>query len=94
MHALTRLSSSLVLGSKKEPRKYFEAIILSIFISRPGSSAGCASAWYADGRGFDPPVRQHSFMKIGQKIISTAILPLPMIQVGQLSVTGERMYTE
>ena len=26
-----------------------------------GSSVGCASAWYADGRGFDPHVRQHSF---------------------------------
>ena len=27
-----------------------------------GSSIGCASAWYADGRGFDPHVRQHSFV--------------------------------
>ena len=30
-------------------------------------------------------------MEIGHEIISTAILSLPLIQVGQLSVTGERM---
>ena len=29
--------------------------------SRPASSVVCTSAWYADGRGFDPPVRQHYF---------------------------------
>ena len=59
-----------------------------------GSSAGCASAWYADGRGFDPHVRQHSFVEIGREIISTAILSLPLIQEGQLPVTGERMCTK
>ena len=50
--------------------------------------------WYADGRGFDPYVRQHSFVEIGHYIISTAILSLPLIQDGQLSVTGERMCTK
>ena len=59
----------------------------------PGSSVGCASAWFADGRGFDPHVRQHSFVVIGHEIISTAILSFPLIQEGQLSVTGERIYT-
>ena len=58
------------------------------------SSIGCASAWYADGRGFDPHVRQHSFVAIGHKIISTAMLSLQLIQEGQLSVTGERMCTK
>ena len=38
-------------------------------------------------------VRQHSFVEIGHEIISTAILFIPLIQVGQLSVTGERMCT-
>ena len=33
-------------------------------------------------------------MKIGHEIISTVILSLPLIQVGQLSVTGERMCTD
>ena len=54
---------------------------------------GCASAWYVDGGRFDPWVRQHSFMEIGHEIISTAVLSLPMIHAGQLSVTGERMCT-
>ena len=51
-----------------------------------GSSIGCKSAWYADGRGFDPHVRQYSFLEFGQEIISTASLVLPLIQAGQLSV--------
>ena len=59
----------------------------------PGSSGGCASAWHADGRGFNPRVLQHSLVEIGYEIISTAILSLPLIQVGQLSATGERMCT-
>ena len=58
------------------------------------SSFKCTSAWYEAGRGFDPLVRQHTFVAIGHVIISTAILPLPLIQIGQLSVTGERMYTK
>ena len=31
-------------------------------------------------------------MEIGHEILSTAILSLPLIQVGQLSVTGKRMF--
>ena len=57
-------------------------------------SIGYASPWYADGRGFDPHVQQHSFVEIGHQIISTAILSLLLIQEGQLSVTGERMCTK
>ena len=37
--------------------------------------------------------RQHSFMKIDHEIFSTVILSLPLIQEGQLSVSGERMCT-
>ena len=50
--------------------------------------------WYSDDSGFDPPVWRtslHSFVEIGHEILSTDILSLPLIQVGQLSVTGERM---
>ena len=54
----------------------------------PGSSVGCASAWHADNRGFDPRVWQHSFVEIGHEIISTTILSLPLIQVGQLMSKG------
>ena len=33
------------------------------------------------------------FVEMGHEIFSTAILSLALIQVGQLSVTGERMCT-
>ena len=52
--------------------------------NRASGPAGCR---------FDPLVWQHSFVEIGHEIISTAILPLPLIQVGQLLVTGEKMCT-
>ena len=69
---------------------------ISIHFGQAGrdSSIGYPSAWYADDRGFDPQVRQHSFVKFGHEIISTVILSLPLIQEGQLSVTGERMCTK
>ena len=35
--------------------------------------------------------RQHSFVKIDHEIFSMVILSLPLIQEGQLSVSGERM---
>ena len=40
-----------------------------------GSSVGCISVTYADGRGFDSYVRQHYFVEIGHELISTTILP-------------------
>ena len=39
------------------------------------------------------PGRQHSFVEIDHEIFSTVILSLPLIQEGQLSVSGERMCT-
>ena len=44
--------------------------------SSAGSDVPREIAWYADVRGFDPTVWQHSFMGIGHEIISSAILPL------------------
>ena len=44
------------------------------------------------GCGFDPRRgQQHSFLEIDHEIFSTVILSLPLIQEGQLSVSGERM---
>ena len=63
------------------------------FYAGPVSWVGCTSSWHANDHRFYPRVRQHSFMEIGRGIISTAILSLPLIQEGQLSVTGERMCT-
>ena len=40
-----------------------------------------------------PPGRKHSFVEINYEIFSAAILSLPLIQEGQLSVSGEIMYT-
>ena len=37
--------------------------------------------------------RQHFFVEIDHELFSTAILFLPLIQEGQLSVSGERMCT-
>ena len=43
--------------------------------------------------GSTPPGRQHSFVEIDHKLFSTVILSLPLIQEGQLSVSGKRMCT-
>ena len=40
-----------------------------------------------------PPGRQHSFVRFDHEIFSRVILSLPLIQEGQLSVSGERMCT-
>ena len=52
------------------------------------------SDWRPGGRGFN--LRrgwQHSFVEIDHEIFSTVILSLPLIQEGQLSVSGERTCT-
>ena len=46
------------------------------------------------GHGFKPRRGwQHSFVEIDHEIFSTVILSLPLIQEGQLSVSGERVCT-
>ena len=71
--------------------------VLSISITRclrPTSVAqlDAPSNWRPGGRGFNPcRGRQHSFVEIDREIFSTVILSLPLIQEGQLSVSGERM---
>ena len=59
-----------------------------------GSSIGSEFAWHASGPEFDPHVRHILSWRLGHENISTAILPLPLIQEEQLSVTGERMCTK
>ena len=59
-----------------------------------GGSVECASDWRSGGRGLDPRrVRQHSFVEIDNEIFSTVILSLPLIQEGQLPVSGEKIFT-
>ena len=58
------------------------------------SQLDAPSDWRPGGRGFNPRRgRQHSFVEIDHEIFSTVILSLPLIQEGQLSVSGERMCT-
>ena len=59
-----------------------------------GSLIGSVSAWHASGPEFDPHVRHILSWRLGHEKISTTILPLPLIQEEQLSVTGERIYTK
>ena len=66
----------------------------SYWLAEPASVAqlDAPSDWRPGGRGFNPRRgRQHSFMEIDHEIFSMVILSLPLIQEGQLSVSGERM---
>ena len=56
-----------------------------------GGSVGCV--WRPGGCGFNTRGRQHFFVEIDHEIFSTVILPLSLIQEGQLPVSGERMCT-
>ena len=67
-----------------------------VLLTGPASVAhlDALSDWRPGGRGFNPRRgRQHSFVEIDHEIFSTVILSLPLIQEGQLSVSGERMCT-
>ena len=69
---------------------------LSITMAGPASVAqlNVLSDWKPGGRGVNPcRGRQYSFVEIDHEIFSTVILSLPLIQEGQLSVSGKRMCT-
>ena len=52
------------------------------------------SDWRPGGRRFNPRRgRQHSLVEIDHEIFSMGNLSLPLIQEGQLSISGERMCT-
>ena len=73
-----------------------ELCTLDLLRNVPASVAqlDAPSDWRPGGRGFNPRRgRQHSFVEIDHEIFSTVILSLPLIQEGQLSVSGERMCT-
>ena len=59
----------------------------------PVSSVGRASDCQSRGREFEPGLRHITCVEFGHEIISTAILSLPLMQVGQLSVTDTSMCT-
>ena len=82
-------------------RETYHCILTYLFVmpSTKRLSASVAqldapSDWRPEGRKFNPRRgRQHSFVEIDHEIFSTVILSLPLIQDGQLSVSGERMCT-
>ena len=96
-------ASDVALFQQKYTITIFDLIIAHTPISTQSSnsivSASVAqldapSDWRPGVRGFNPRRgQQHSFMEIDQEIFSTVILSLPLIQEGQLSVSGERMCT-
>ena len=65
-------------------------------IYKPASVAqlDAPSNWRPGGRGFNPHQgRQHSFVESDREIFSTVILSPPLVQEGQLSISGEIMCT-
>ena len=70
-------------------------MFLLISLIQPASVAQLdAPDWKPGGCGFNPRRgQQHSFMEIDHEIFSIVILSLPLIQEGQMSVSGERMCT-
>ena len=86
------LSRLLLAWWDKGNRLSVHLFIHSSVAASLGGSVGCASDWRPGGCGFDPRRgRQHSFMEI--EIFSMVILSIPLIQEGQLLVSGERMCT-
>ena len=81
MHIYFKASSAVVL-------------IYAYLKPAPVAQLDAPSDWRPGGRGFNPRRgRQHSFVEIDHEMFSTVILSLPLIQEGQLSVSGERMCT-
>ena len=83
-------------GFQVTSRKHTYIILTPLNPTLPASVAqlDAPSDWRPGGRGFNPRRgRQHSFVEIDHEIFSTVILSLPLIQKGQLSVSGERMCT-
>ena len=91
---MTSVMSNSVYGIKIA--SLLSYLLWHLRASAPASVAqlDAPSDWRPGGGGFNPRRgRQHSFVEIDHEIFSTVILSLPLIQEGQLSVSGERMCT-
>ena len=90
------MKTSVVPSQDKISQIFSWIVLYSLTLVLPASVAqlDALSDWRPGGRGFNPRRgRQHSFVEIDHEIFSTVILSLPLIQEGQLSVSGERMCT-
>ena len=73
---------------------FVQSILQFVIVPASVAQFDAPSNWRPGGRGFNPRRgRQHSFVEIDHEIFSMVILSLPLIQEGQLSVSGERMCT-
>ena len=78
-------------------QRFIKSYVISRDLSKMPASVAqldAPSDWRPGGSGFNPRRgRQHSFVEIDHEIFSTVILSLPLIQEGQLSVSGKKMCT-
>ena len=72
----------------------FSCALKIIFNAGHGCLIRSLSPWHANRPEFDSHVWHILSWRLGHEKISTAILPLPLIQEEQLSVTDERIYTK
>ena len=79
---------SLFLSTLKVLRRF----VADDFLAGLGGSVGCAVRLETRRSRVQPPPRLATFFR-DHKIFSTVILSLPLVQEGQLSVSGERMCT-
>ena len=91
---VNRTERHMSSGYEKFRQKGMASVFDLMCVAGRGSSVGSVSAWHTSGPDFDPQVRHILPWRFGHEIISTAILPLPLIREEQLSVTGERMCTK
>ena len=88
------MNITALFSGKKKNIITFRLITNSLFPPASVAQLDASYDWRPGGRGFNPRRgRQHSFVEIDHEIFSTVILSLPLIQEGQLSVSGERMCT-
>ena len=64
-----------------------------LLLASLGGSFGCAVRLETRRSRVQPPSRSATFFRIDHEIFSTVILFLPLVQEGELSVSGERMCT-
>ena len=82
------------LRLKQRDSIFTDDYVFIVKLSASVAQLDAPSDWRPGGRGFNTRRgRQHSFVEIDHEIFSTVILSLPLIQEGQLSVSGERMCT-
>ena len=90
-------SSFLLLNAREGCASWlqrFLAALSSLIYLVSVAQLDAPSDWRPGGRWFNPRRgRQHSFVEIDHEIFSTVILSLPLIQEGQLLVSGKRMCT-